>query len=191
MISQYLSPEPLLQDPSWVAGELQAGHDAPAYAYARNDPIGHSDPTGRFTVDQSSFKAARAGSRWNYVYDLGMAIVSMSACKAHFAATFRGYDVVANFSMSGGPRLVFEPGGTSASVAHSSNGTVYIDADKFRRYPALEVVRRLVHELAHDAYDRRPRTGLCEPDMDYNDEEEQAREAEEKCLGARAEEYLP
>jgi len=43
---KYLSPEPLLQDPNWVRRELKAGHQVPAYAYARNNPITNVDPDG-------------------------------------------------------------------------------------------------------------------------------------------------
>lgn len=43
---RYLSPEPLLQKPDWVASELQSGHQVPAYSYARNNPVGTTDPTG-------------------------------------------------------------------------------------------------------------------------------------------------
>lgn len=48
MISQYLSPEPLLQSPTWVASELREGYQIPAYSYARNNPIANTDPTGLY-----------------------------------------------------------------------------------------------------------------------------------------------
>ena len=44
----YLSPEPMLQNPRWVASELGSGHQVPAYAYARNNPVAYSDPTGLY-----------------------------------------------------------------------------------------------------------------------------------------------
>ena len=43
---QYLSPEPLLQDPEWVRDELRSGHQVPVYAYARNNPIANVDRNG-------------------------------------------------------------------------------------------------------------------------------------------------
>ena len=46
----YLSPEPMLQDPSWVQDEAQEGFGAPAYVYARNNPFKYTDPNGKFPV---------------------------------------------------------------------------------------------------------------------------------------------
>lgn len=46
MASEYLSPEPLLQDPSWVASQLRSGRQVPTYSYALNNPVGLTDPTG-------------------------------------------------------------------------------------------------------------------------------------------------
>jgi hypothetical protein len=44
----YLSPEPLLQNPNWVAFELQGGHHVPSYSYAGNNPISNIDPDGLY-----------------------------------------------------------------------------------------------------------------------------------------------
>ena len=46
-LSQYLSPEPMLQDPDWVKGQAQEGFSAPTYAYARNNPVHYVDPDGK------------------------------------------------------------------------------------------------------------------------------------------------
>ena len=43
---RYLSPEPMLQQPSWVKHEAEAGFTTPTYAYARNNPVRYSDATG-------------------------------------------------------------------------------------------------------------------------------------------------
>jgi RHS repeat-associated protein len=43
---RYLSPEPLLQDPSWVIWQHLNGKQTPAYAYAWNNPLRYVDPTG-------------------------------------------------------------------------------------------------------------------------------------------------
>lgn len=43
---RYLSPEPLLQSPSYVRLMSQNGLAVPTYAYANNNPVRHSDPTG-------------------------------------------------------------------------------------------------------------------------------------------------
>jgi hypothetical protein len=47
-LGRYLSPEPLLQDPNWVRDEAQDGFSTPTYAYARNNPLRYTDPTGLY-----------------------------------------------------------------------------------------------------------------------------------------------
>ncbi|MDP2271670.1 MAG: RHS repeat-associated core domain-containing protein [Archangium sp.] len=44
---RYLSPEPLLQDPMYVSMMAQGGMSTPTYAYALNNPIRYTDPTGK------------------------------------------------------------------------------------------------------------------------------------------------
>jgi RHS repeat-associated protein/uncharacterized protein (TIGR03382 family) len=44
---RYLSPEPLLQNPRWVRQMAERGLSATTYAYALNNPVHYSDPTGR------------------------------------------------------------------------------------------------------------------------------------------------
>lgn len=45
-VGNYLSPEPLLQNPNWVASQLEMGRQVPAYAYALNNPIANVDRNG-------------------------------------------------------------------------------------------------------------------------------------------------
>ena len=47
--ARYLSPEPMLQDPTYVKEEALEGFSVPTYAYARNNPIRYTDPTGLFS----------------------------------------------------------------------------------------------------------------------------------------------
>lgn len=42
----YLSPEPLLQSPTWVASRLRSGVQTPSYSYAANNPVYFVDPDG-------------------------------------------------------------------------------------------------------------------------------------------------
>ena len=43
---QYLSPEPLLQNPGDVTGRAEDGQSMPTYAYASNNPLSNIDPDG-------------------------------------------------------------------------------------------------------------------------------------------------
>ena len=43
---RYLSPEPMLQSPSYVATTASRGMQVPTYAYAANNPLRYVDPTG-------------------------------------------------------------------------------------------------------------------------------------------------
>ena len=45
-LSQYLSPEPMLQEPGWLRSEARDGFSTPTYAYARNNPISTIDDNG-------------------------------------------------------------------------------------------------------------------------------------------------
>lgn len=66
----YLSPEPLLQSPTWVTSQLRRGRQVPAYSYALNNPIRYVDRNGLnpgaaaagfYFVPWSSAAAAAAG----------------------------------------------------------------------------------------------------------------------------------
>ena len=52
-LSQYTSPEPMLQTPEFVRSETGQGFTTPVYAYARNNPLRYTDPTGLFSNDPS------------------------------------------------------------------------------------------------------------------------------------------
>lgn len=47
---KYLSPEPMLQDPPWVASELKGGRSVVPYAYGNNNPSTNTDPSGLYTI---------------------------------------------------------------------------------------------------------------------------------------------
>ena len=49
LAGRYLSPEPMLQAPEWMIREAMSGFSTPTYAYARNNPIKNTDPTGLCT----------------------------------------------------------------------------------------------------------------------------------------------
>ena len=45
-MSQYLSPEPLLQKPRYVLSMAESGMSVPPYAYALNNPLSYTDDDG-------------------------------------------------------------------------------------------------------------------------------------------------
>ena len=45
-IGRFLEPEPMLQDPRYVAAVAHAGYSVPAYGYALNNPLAWKDPNG-------------------------------------------------------------------------------------------------------------------------------------------------
>lgn len=66
---QYLSPEPLLQSPDWVASQLRSGQQVPSYSYAGNNPVGNVDPNGLETLilyGNPAFRGTTGFSRASY-----------------------------------------------------------------------------------------------------------------------------
>src|SRR5205823_3816970 len=48
-VGRYTAPDPFVQDPSLVVPLAKSGASMPAYAYASNNPIASTDPTGLAT----------------------------------------------------------------------------------------------------------------------------------------------
>jgi len=52
--ARYLSPEPLLQDPNYVARMAAAGYSVPTYSYALNNPVRYVDRNGLDVTNNTS-----------------------------------------------------------------------------------------------------------------------------------------
>ena len=61
---RYLSPEPLLQDPSVVSSRAEQGMSMPTYAYASNNPVINVDPDGLLDYRLSCRSPRGAPTRW-------------------------------------------------------------------------------------------------------------------------------
>ena len=60
LLGSYLSPEPLLQNPRWVASQLRQGRQVPSYSYALNNPLHYVDRDGLRVelMDAEAFRIA-------------------------------------------------------------------------------------------------------------------------------------
>lgn len=53
--ARWLSPEPMLQHPEFQRAAAIQGQAAPAYSYAKNNPLMYTDPTGLWPIGSDDF----------------------------------------------------------------------------------------------------------------------------------------
>ncbi|MDX2013564.1 MAG: hypothetical protein SFW67_25450 [Myxococcaceae bacterium] len=122
---RYLSPEPLLQSPLFVATMLRRGAQVPAYAYAANNPVRNTDPTGLWINMRGASPALRDAIREMRRSAWG---ASMFAALQKSSIEFRVMD--ARFGDRGGNRQLGETGGRGhESPVCGGGGSVDIRLD--------------------------------------------------------------
>ncbi len=102
----YLSPEPLLQNPTYVRRMAQSGMSVPAYAYGANNPIRYVDSTGLWVNLTGASSQLRAAVREMMRSSFG---ASMFSALSHSPIEFRVLD--ARFGDSAGERQLGQTGG--------------------------------------------------------------------------------
>jgi RHS repeat-associated protein len=153
---RYLSPEPLLQSPNWVTSELSQGHQVPAYAYARNNPMMNVDPTGLF-VDWD----VRDGDVAVALLDIGMDPVLGPMMRRLWADTRNGVNLRRAQPLSlkergGGftsyPRKNFRGGDTCDSNFDPEGHHEFVKGLGPLALSEDEVRALIAHELGHAYY---------------------------------------
>jgi RHS repeat-associated protein len=58
-IGRYLQPEPMAANPQYIKGMAQSGMSVPVYAYAFNNPLHFTDPTGLYGTNSCDYYRQR------------------------------------------------------------------------------------------------------------------------------------
>lgn len=154
-ISEYLSPEPLLQDPKAVLARASVGISTPTYSYASNNPVAFSDVDGNH--DNNSCKN---GSSCYECRDLAAKITDGDLRRCVMAQCI-AQDVKLKCdaeAKKGCADLAKNPTNEKGKAGHGKGGAATVG---FLDKPEKEVdwcempvdlkcqTRMLVHELAH------------------------------------------
>lgn len=179
--SSYLSPEPLLQNPAWSIGKLQQGTQVPSYAYADNNPVGGTDPSGLYVIgprlaDCPNYYAALLRARTRAGCDSSHSGNPQCQCQQRARACLNGCDICKTLEPGAGPALV--PTSISSLWGTTPSGrTVFVPLDSCVDFSRIdELADTLIHEAVHvcegSAFGRMSHRGanphspsaFCDPD---------------------------
>lgn len=121
----HLAPDPLMQRPNYLLSAASQGELTPTYAYAANNPLRNTDPTGLFVLAPGSAcgnwpASVALAKEWAGCKGL-TATTPLNSCQKEVQAR-AGCDICQFLAISGGPTMYVRP---LISRAHTNVGSFY------------------------------------------------------------------